>query len=431
MNNPTLISLAVGTLVLMNASDVLVPTAYGADSLGVGATQRVRNTEAKGAQALMELQTRRSAEQRLPAETEVPAFAPLVAKWAELPKQTFVVPTVYSNVPAGVAVHEINRGASTTVYVCVHGIFSEGKDWRYLAGALNGESEMWLVDLPGCGASECLEPKRIGRGGYSTRALADRVLQALEGRLAARPQVSRLVLVGHSMGGMVVLRMFVDDAVRQNHAAVLSRVDGLTLFAPGDVVVTQATETWWSFLGIDPVKARIGSMLQILQSKVARSVQDGFVNPEWASRELAEEGVHLLQDGAHRRAMQQIMVEAVPWRTFGKQVDWAAVRPLEAGYRNVTVPCLLVWGKCDQTLPEPIGHKLNDQLPNARLVLLADTMHMIPLERPELCADLLRQFRQQLDRGDLAAARSIETLELSSEGRGLVAAQLSAQAAAN
>lgn len=420
MKNPTRFPLSFGVLFLVIT---MAFSAHGAGSTRtLNGTRKCASADFKGAQALMEFRTRLPANQRLPSEIELDEFRPLMANWMALPRQRFFTSTTFNGVASQVAVQELNTGAGGTVYVCIHGIFSEGKDWRYLCGALNGEGEIWLVDLPGCGASDVLEPKQVGPGGYSTRALAERVLQALEARLTARPDVQNLILVGHSMGGMVILRMFLDDEIRLHHAQVLERVDGLALFAPSDVVVTQATDTWLTFLGIDPFKARVGSMLQILHGKVAGSVRESFTKSEWGSRELAGEGVTLLRDGVRRRAMQQILIEAVPWRTFGKHVDWDAIRTLEAGYRNVTVPCLLVWGKCDETLPEPIGHKLNDQLPNARLVLVAESMHLLQLERPVLCANLLREFRRQLTAGDLAAARTIQTLEPDEAAQPLMAA---------
>ena len=382
-----------------------------------------RLSDTKGAQALIELRNSPSAELRLRREPDIAEFSLCTTNWTTLPKRVFLEPTIYNGVQARVAVHQVGNSSNDTVYACFHGILSQAEDWRHVAGALSGKHELWLIDLPGCGQSDCLEPRSAGQGGYSPRALADRVLQALSARLAERPQVSRVIMVGHSFGGLVVLRMFADDEVRLRHAQVLDRVQGLALFAPADVVV-QATETWKAFLSIDPVKARLGGMLQILQAKVADSVRDGFRKPDLASREMAIEGIQTLRDGPHRRAMQQIMLEAIPWRgrDFGKHPDWAKAHDLEDGYRNVTAPCLIVWGKCDETLPEAMGHKLNDQLPNSRLVLLADTMHLLPLERPVACAELLQQFSRELETGKLAAVRSVTNLELTEGGKAFTVA---------
>ncbi len=413
---PTLALLLTGLLL----SSVSLPANAGESPRNPNTKhQLARSINAKGGEDLLKLQTRPSADQRLASDTQIPELSPLAAAWAALPKRTFLEHTVHNGVPARLAVHEIGP-ASGIVYVCIHGIFGQADNWKYLAGAIKGEHELWLVDLPGSGQSDCPDPKRSGPRAYGPKALAERVLQALEARLAVRSDVSRVIVVAHSFGGMITLRMFVDDELRGRYAQVLSRINGLALFAPCDVVA-RPTDTWKTFLGIDPVKARVGSMLQILQGALVDSLHESFHDPKLASRELATESIQLLQNGQSRRASQQILLDGVVWRVFAKSPDWNVIRRLQTGYKYVNVPCLVVWGECDETLPVDMGYKLKDQLPNARLVLLANTMHLLPLERPALCADLVREFDHQLAAGSLAEVRSFRTLDPDSDSALLAA----------
>ena len=94
---------------------------------------------------------------------------------------------------------------------------------------------------------------------------------------------------------------------------------------------------------------------------------------------------------------------------------------LEASYQHVKVPCLIVWGKCDETLPEATGYKIKDQLPDARLVVIPNTKHLPSLERPRVCAGLIRQFHQQITTGHIAAAHSVQTLDLNTFERNVLA----------
>ncbi len=84
--------------------------------------------------------------------------------------------------------------------------------------------------------------------------------------------------------------------------------------------------------------------------------------------------------------------QAVPWREKEHRPDWAAIRRLEADYRNIDVRCLIVWGQCDETLPVSMGYKLRDQIVGARLIVISDCMHSIQTECPHDCARLIREF---------------------------------------
>ncbi len=422
MKNRSAATVVLGLMLATNSSGAAARAGLATARLKPAATElKTRTTTVncprfeKGAEGLIDPHSYQSPLDGLVLETNIPELRPHVQVWVTLRKEIFLEKTLHNGVPACVATKVISASASNTVCVLIHGLFGKGDDWRYMAGALRGEYELWIIDLPGAGKTVCPEPSDCPPGSFTPEAMAERVLQALASRLEARPDVSRIIMVGHSYGGMVALRMFMDDDLRRRYAGVLEKVNGYVLLAPCNVSVTQATPSWLTFLGINATKARVGTMMRILQDAVVASLRQGFCRSNLISRELAIEGIQLLQNGKNRRIMQQIMLEAITWREFGKRIDRAAVGRLEASYRHVRVPCLIIWGKCDETLPDSMGHELTNILPNARLVLLRDTMHLLPLERPALCADLLRQFDEQLVFGSLAAARSIETIETESE----------------
>ena len=361
--------------------------------------------EAKGGQRLVNLAAERRERPHLPSDRDIPQLSPLARDWQSAPKRTTWVATTERGVPARVAVHEVGEGPR--VMVCLHGLFGEAANWRYVAAALRGEYELWLIDLPGCGQSEAPDPGRLGAGGYGPTALADRVLQALASRLAARPDVRHVLLAGHSLGGMISLRMFGDDGLRTRHAATLEAIDGLVLFAPSDVVVTQFTSTQRTMLGLNGTKVFLGNLTGILPKAMEQGLRTSFDDPALASQELQIQGVRLLSHGANRHATQAMLRDALPWRVLGEVHDWQAIAALERGYEHVQRPCLIVWGECDLTLPVSMGYKLKDQLPDARLVVIPRTRHLLPMECPSTCVSLIRGFRAGLDRGHLAAAHTV------------------------
>jgi pimeloyl-ACP methyl ester carboxylesterase len=383
----------------------IVVTAGAATSAESGRPHAPGAFERKGAQALVENNSPAHPAPVLPSELDIPEFAGLARAWGGLPKQTFLVNTIHDGKPAKVAVHEAGTGSK--IVVCVHGLYADSSNWRYIAGALGQDYQLWLVDLPGCGASDSPQAAKDDVTTYSPQALADRVLQAVGVRLEARPDVSRVLVVGHSLGGMIVLRMFSDEALRQRHATALAHVEGLVLLAPSDVLVTQATPDWLAFLALNSFKVQVGDALGLLHPAMVKSVRVSFCNSNAVTREIVLQGENLLKNRPQRRANQAMMRSAVPWREFGKAPDFDASDVLEAGYQKVRLPCLIVWGRRDTTLQSAMGYKIKDQLPDARMVVLPRSMHLLPMERPAECAGLIRDFDARLHAGSLAAARSV------------------------
>ncbi|HOY58973.1 MAG TPA: alpha/beta hydrolase [Verrucomicrobiota bacterium] len=396
--NPIRLPLALLTLSLVG-----VPVR----PLAAAAPPRPHPGSQKGAALLVDMAAHPRPVHRLPSDQEIPALSALAEGWSQLAQVTQFVNTTNRGVAARVAIHE--AGTGSRVLVLIHGMFSESTNWKYVATALANDYELWLVDLPGCGQSDVPNPDRLGAGGYGPVALADRVLQTLEGRLAARPDVRHFLLAGHSLGGMVALRMFADDTLRQRYGGVLNAVDGLVLFAPCDVMLTQFTPTQQAVRHLNGCKVLLGNLTGILPKVIERATVAGFTEPGLASRELQEQGVRLFSRGKERHIIQAMLRDALTWRVLGEELDWSAVEALEARYRHVRPPCLIVWGECDPTLPLGTGYKLKDQLPDARMVVLARSKHLLQLERPETCATLVREFDEQRRAGRLAAARSVQT----------------------
>jgi pimeloyl-ACP methyl ester carboxylesterase len=64
-------------------------------------------------------------------------------------------------------------------------------------------------------------------------------------------------------------------------------------------------------------------------------------------------------------------------------------------------PVLVVWASEDRIMPPAHGPRLAAAFPNSRLVEIADSYTLIPLDQPALLADHIREFI----RSDLAAPR--------------------------
>jgi pimeloyl-ACP methyl ester carboxylesterase len=62
-------------------------------------------------------------------------------------------------------------------------------------------------------------------------------------------------------------------------------------------------------------------------------------------------------------------------------------------------PALVVWASQDRVMPPEHGRRLAELLPQGRLVEIADSYTLIPLDQPARLAEAIRQFTHAPDRG--------------------------------
>lgn len=334
-----------------------------------------------------------SAYSRLKDENSIPELAALKQQTLAHANHTALVQTHgRPGAPAlRVAVHQIEAPGHDKVLVFLHGVFSDSSAWRFIAGDLAADHDLWLVDLPGCGVSDKPDPEKLGPDAYSPADLGARVLQVLRELLAARGGQTRFTLVGHSLGGTIAIRMFADEGLRTEYADVLRRMDTMVLSAPLDVALTRPDPMFEELGTISAAEIQIGTTLGVIRERVAAGILDAVNDPEHrALREEADQRVVFLNDGPTRRAMQAMLRQAVAWK--GHRPDWEANEKVVAGYSFVRLPVLILWGSRDEVFPCSMGYKLAAELPDARMLCLENVMHSPHLETPVQTASLIREF---------------------------------------
>jgi 2-hydroxy-6-oxonona-2,4-dienedioate hydrolase len=81
------------------------------------------------------------------------------------------------------------------------------------------------------------------------------------------------------------------------------------------------------------------------------------------------------------------LVEA---RGKSKSIPWDHSQDM----MSVTAPTLIIWGRNDRTCTVEIGINALNLMPNSRLLILRDTGHWVPFERPAEYADHVLNFLQ-------------------------------------
>jgi pimeloyl-ACP methyl ester carboxylesterase len=334
----------------------------------------------------------------LKSETEISRFASLATRAAAMPQTVLRVPTRRAGEPVvNLAFTRTgNANSDRPILVFIHGAFSDSKAWRYMAGALGDDYTVWLVDLPGCGASDKPSPRTLAADGYGSTALADRIYQALgqslDGVAAERP----VVLIGHSLGALIVTRMLADPDLRSRYARTRARVAGMFLVTPLDIAIEKPVPMLEEAAHIDGFEVALGRLSGLLCQRLAEAVLQSYDDPAVAQREEVDRCLDIISNAAKRHAMQAMILQATPRRPGGLRPNWPAVDRLSAEYRNIDVSTVIVCGAHDETLPESMSYKLSAQIGGATLRVFPDCMHSPHLEHPQQCADVLTDFLQRL-----------------------------------
>jgi len=248
---------------------------------------------------------------------------------------------------AGARVHYVRRKpvpATGPPVVFIHGAGGTHQHWLYQVRDLP-RSPTYALDLPGHGLSE-------GQGRNTISGYSDWLVEFLDAT-----GEDRVVLVGHSMGGAIVLNTTL------RHTA---RVSGLGLVATG------------ARLRVAP--AILDGILEDPEAAV-RLICDFAFGPE-ASPEMVRLG---------RRQMGAIPPEVI-------HGDFAACDAFSVMDRleEITAPAFVLCGTQDHLTPYKYSVYLRDRISRAVLHLVDGAGHMVMVERPEAVVEALSSFLDSL-----------------------------------
>lgn len=251
-------------------------------------------------------------------------------------------------------------GGAGPPLILVHGLGGAAANWTLLTPALVGHHRVLVPDLPGHGGSSPLA------AAPTLNPFADAIVE-----LATREEMLPAPVVGHSMGGVVALRL----AIRQPEV-----VRGIILAAPAGISsATRRAEL--TFAVVSMMKpARLVAPLRglVARSRLLRAVVFG-------SWEVSDSD-----------AFSPLAVEAfLSGPAIHADVDsagWALLRDdPRTDLDRIRCPRFLLWGARDRVVPVADGIEYARRL-RAPIRIVPDCGHLVIGERPDACADAIATF---------------------------------------
>ncbi|WP_062350323.1 alpha/beta fold hydrolase [Bacillus kwashiorkori] len=255
------------------------------------------------------------------------------------------------------------HATATKTIVLLHGFLASSFSFRFLIPLLKDDYEIVTIDLPPFGKS--------GKGRkflYSYENLARTVKDALHFL-----QINSPILVGHSMGGQICLYM-AKNWPQQFPTLILLSCSAYLKKAKQSLRMSCYLP--FSYLLVKQLLKRSGLQKNLEsvvydQQLINDEMVKGYLQPFIESNEIFQGLTKFIRDREGDLSSDVL--------------------------QKIQSHCLLIWGEFDKIIPLSSGKRMAQELPNAKLIVLKNTGHLVPEEKPEATAKHIKQFIKNAD----------------------------------
>ncbi len=265
-------------------------------------------------------------------------------------------------------VEYLDTGGSGPVLVLLHGLLMDATLWDDVIADLSTDYRCVAPTLP------------LGAHRHAMHADADlslpgiaRLVTEFLGRLDLRD----VTLVGSDTGGALVQLLMADGTDRIG-SAVLVSCDAFDNFPPGltgrALVLSGRLPSPLFGLFMQQLRARPVRRAPIAFGWLTRrgdAATARWIRPVLRQPEIRRDAVRTLRSVAANRNLLREVADRLP------------------GFDR---PALVVWADADRVMPPEHGSRLAGLLPQGRLVEIADSDTLVPLDQPARLAEVIRDF---------------------------------------
>jgi pimeloyl-ACP methyl ester carboxylesterase len=253
--------------------------------------------------------------------------------------------------------YELYPKHSAQTVVLLHGFLSSTFTFRHLIPLLHQDFQVLSVDLPPFGKTE-----KSTRYVYSYKNIAHTINQLIEFF-----GLKDIILIGHSMGGQIALNLLhyvpniAKKAVLISSSSYLKRASRPLIFASYIPFFHLFIKYWL---------ARTG---------VRYNLEYTIYNHELICDEMI--------NGYEEPFLRNDIFAALCRMIRHREGDLP-----NHVLNSIQTPCLLIWGEHDKSVPLSIGERLQTDLANSQLIVLNETGHAVPEERPYEVYQEIKEF---------------------------------------
>lgn len=249
--------------------------------------------------------------------------------------------------------------------VLLHGAGDNGFDWEWVMPTLAQSHQVYAPDMPGYGGPA-----------VPSAPISVEFFPRCIGTLLDTLELTSVVLVGHSLGGLGALRYTLDNP---------GRVAGLVLVSSGGLGREIHSAMRLACIpGYGDVAALWGQAPAGALYRAWSRLPLLFAQPERVPAAWVVEQYQLAQQPGVLNATVDALRAVLD--IGGQRVCF-----LDELHR-LTLPTLVVWGERDQVIPVSHAHKAVERLPYGQLAVIPDCGHVPHVERPEQFAAIVSQF---------------------------------------
>lgn len=261
----------------------------------------------------------------------------------------------------------IDEGRGDTTLVFIHGLGSYLKSWQKTIDSLSPYYRCVAIDLPGYGKSS------KGDYPFTLQFFADSVHDFIE-----RLGLDKVVIVGHSMGGQIAMRLVLDYP---------ERYEQLILLAPAGF------ETFTAAEGQAIRSVYTAALIKAMpEAQIVKNFEINFHDMPADARFMIDDRLTMRQTIEYDR-----YCEMIP-----RCVAAMLQEPVFAELGRIRLPTLVLFGENDllipnrylhpQLSPAQVGQQGIQQLPDSELALIARAGHFLQWEQPAAVNQAIMRF---------------------------------------
>jgi pimeloyl-ACP methyl ester carboxylesterase len=251
--------------------------------------------------------------------------------------------------------------------VFVHGLLVDGRLWRKVTPALEGEFRCIVPDLPLGAHTVPMKPD----ADVSPPGLARLIVEFLE-----KLDLDDVTLVANDTGGALT-QIAMTQSPERIGRVVLTPCDAFDNFLPAMFRPLQMLAGFQPALtaAVQPLRLRPLRRLPLAFGWLTkRPVSDPDVEASWVGAFFKRSEV--------RRDVARIL----------REIDSRHTQEAAERLGSFDKPVLIAWATEDKIFPVEHAHRLAERLPDARVEEIADSYSFVPEDQPDRLAELIRGF---------------------------------------